>query len=128
EILEKVKYLNFNILMEGILASTVFSTYRDIFYAFRDEHFITRQPVVFTIVPPFETIKARVLHRNGGKEVKWDQVEGKYDTVKRNAQKFKDAGLLSLVVDNSEVEIYNTVDWFLGTLERMGVGWNETVE
>lgn len=121
EVLEKVKYLDLHILLEGILASTVFSTYRDIFYQFEQEHFITRKAVVYNILPPFETVKERVRKRNGGKEVKWEQVEGKYRTVERNATKFRESGLTSIVVDNSEVAINSTVDWFLEELEKEGI-------
>lgn len=128
ELLEKVKYLNLNILLEGILASTVFSTYRDIFYKFENEHFVTRKAVVFSILPPFEEVKERVKKRNGGKEVKWEQVESKYNTVKRNADKFKEAGLLSLVVDNSDIRIDNTVDWFLNELKKEGIVYHEVAE
>lgn len=126
EILEKVKYLDANILLEGILASTVFSTYRDIFYQFEKEHFVTRKAVVYNIIPPFEEVKKRVLKRNGGKEVKWEQVESKYRTVKNNANKFDEAGLLSLTVDNSGVDIDDTVDWFMEELRKQGVEYNET--
>lgn len=117
-ILSLVHYLPYSILMEGILASTVYSTYADLFAEYQEKS-PKRKVIVFNIILPFDVIKERVLKRNGGKEVKWEQLESKLRTVTKNAKKFEDAGFTSLVVDNSEIEIEETLDWFFGLINEV---------
>lgn len=119
-ILSKLNELPYNIVMEGILASTVFSTYADLLKKYAEDA-TERKGIVLNILPPFEVVKERLLTRNGGKEVKWEQVESKYNTVKKNHQKFLDAGLNSLSVDNSNITIEDTLDWFFKIIEKENV-------
>lgn len=112
DIIDLVSKLPYNIVFEGILASTVFSTWRDVLLKHQNEEEVKRKAYVINLLPPFEVVKERLLKRNGGKEVKWEQVESKYRTVKKNATKFAESGLTSLEVDNSGITIEETLDWF----------------
>lgn len=105
--------LDFNILMEGIICSTVRGSYLDFFKSINDEMDKPREIMVFTLLPPFETCLARIQSRNGGKEIKTDQVQSKYNTVKKNVRLFQEAGVTSLTGDNSTISKAETLGWFL---------------
>ena len=114
-----ISYLNllpYHIIYEGILASTVFSTHRDILKGLEDG-VTKRKATILNIVPPFDLIRKRILSRNGGNnDVKWEQIEGKYKTVKKNHPKFVDAGLNSIIVSNEDVKLEETTKWFLNLI------------
>lgn len=110
--------LPFNILMEGVISSTIFSTYADLFNRISAES--ERDVVIATLLPGLETCIQRIQSRNGGKEIKTEQVEFKYTTVQKNVQKFLDAGLNSIVLDNSKISLEQTREWFLGELGMQG--------
>lgn len=113
KILSYLNLLPYHIIYEGILASTVFSTHRDILQQM-ESGVAKRKATILNIIPPFDLIRERILKRNGGNNnVKWEQIEGKYKTVKNNHPKFVDAGLNSIVVDNSEITLEETTNWFL---------------
>ena len=109
---------NFNILMEGVLASTVRGTYISLFQDMLQQHKTQRQVTIFNIIPPLEVCLQRIQQRNGGKPIKSELVENKQKVVQRNHQQFLNAGLRSLVVDNSEVTLDNTLDWFFGCISN----------
>lgn len=117
QMLQLLWCLPFNIIMEGVIASTIYSTYADLFNEYKT-HKIKREIGVMNLLPPFEVIKDRLEKRNGGKEIKWEQVESKYRTVKKNAQKFLEAGLISWEADNSGIERDETLGWFLEQVEE----------
>lgn len=106
--------LPFNILLEGVIASTIFSTYADLFNQININH--ERDVIVASLLPPLNTCLQRIQSRNGGKEVKCDQVEFKYNTVKKNVEKFRNAGLNSIELDNSQIELKDTKNWFLDAI------------
>jgi len=116
DILALVHFLPYSIIMEGILASTVYSTYAELFETYKEKA-PKREVIVFNIIPEFDVIKERVLKRNGNKEVKWEQLESKWRTVKKNAGKFREAGFKSLEVDNSGIQIEDTLDWFFDLID-----------
>ena len=99
-----------NILMEGIMASTVYKTYADLFSELNNTN--SRKVLVFNLVPPLSTCLDRIQSRNGGKPIKSELVEGKWKTVCRNHEKFSDAGFTSIKADNSEIHIGDTLSWF----------------
>ncbi len=111
DIMALVHFLPYSIIMEGILASTVYSTYAELFETYQNKA-PKRKVIIFNIIPEFDVIKERVLKRNGNKEVKWEQLESKWRTVKKNAGKFREAGFTSLEVDNSGITIEETLNWF----------------
>ena len=94
------KYPDYNLIMEGIICSTVFSTYRDLFLE-AEAKYPNVQVHVVHLLPPLEVCIQRVQERNGGKEVKEDLIADKYGKVQRTVQTFKDAGLNSWAWDNS---------------------------
>lgn len=112
EVLDAIWELPFSILMEGVISSTIFSTYADLFKELETRTMPSRKIGVMNLLPPLELIEKRIQKRNGGKEIKFDQVESKWRTVKKNAEKFKEAGLISWEADNSGIELGETVDWF----------------
>lgn len=113
---DAVKYLwklNYHLIMEGIMASTVRQTYIDLFNGLNQEEKFTRNIVIYNILPPLQVCLDRIQKRNGGKAIDNSGVENKWKTVQRNAGHFSQAGFISLLVDNSQVEYKDTISWFL---------------
>ena len=102
------KYPKYDVLMEGIIASTIRSTYIELFDSYegrvQDGDINPRKIIVVNFLPPLETCLERVSERNGGKPVKEDQIASKWRTVARNVQHFRDAGITTLKVDTSKVK------------------------
>lgn len=100
-------YPDYDILMEGVIDSTIFSTYADLFNGYQlliDSGRISpRKIIILNYLPPLDVCISRVYERNGGKPVKEEQIESKWNSVYRNADKFREAGLRSLKWDNSKV-------------------------
>lgn len=113
--LELLYSLPYNILMEGVIASTIFSTYAELFQRLNEQLF-ERDLVIFTLLPPVETCCERVAKRNGGKPIKQQLIQQKWRMVRNGANKFKDAGFNVMILDNSEVDFEDTRKWFLTTL------------
>lgn len=95
-------YPEYNILMEGILPSTVYSTYEELFHKVQ-ESYPERTVIVLNLIPPLEECLKRIQARNGGKPIKEDLVASKWATVAKNADKFSEAGIISLKWDNSQI-------------------------
>lgn len=95
-------YPEYHILMEGVLPSTVFSTYASLFQEIQ-EKYPEREVIVLNLMPPVEECLRRIQERNGGKPIKEDLVRSKWATVAKNADKFSEAGILSLKWDNSKI-------------------------
>lgn len=95
------KYPSYNILMEGIIASTTYSTYRDWFYEIQDKYPQTRIVLLF-FIPPLETSIQRVYERNDGKLVKEDVIKVKHVKVSRDFEKFKHDGFCVKKIDTSK--------------------------
>lgn len=112
--LEMVWNLPYNILMEGVISSTVYSTYSELFKKVNADN--SRHVTIVTLAPPVETCLARIQIRNGGKPIKSEQVEGKYRTMLRNHEKFTADGFECLKLDNSKIKLEETRDWFLTSL------------
>lgn len=96
------RFPEYHILMEGVISSTVFSTYAQLFSQVQ-ERYPERQVIIVSLLPPLDTCLERIQQRNGGKSIKEEQVASKWHTVARNADKFAEAGILSLKWDNSQV-------------------------
>ncbi|MNW28296.1 hypothetical protein D3C74_51180 [compost metagenome] len=113
----------FSILMEGVISSTIFSTYAELFKNLETRENPKRSIGIMNLVPPLETALARVQSRNGGKLVDTKAITSKWNTVDRNADKFLAEGLNSWKSDNSGIELEETADWFLTELaENMKFG------
>lgn len=110
-------YPSYDILMEGIIASTIRSTYIDMFkdYQKRSRNGLIDPPrtiIVVNFLPPLKTCIKRVKERNGGKPVKEDQIESKWNTVMRNVPYFREAGLKTLKVNTAKIKKDEMVDKF----------------
>lgn len=109
--------LPYNILMEGVISSTIFSSYADLF--FEANHDGSRYVVIATLLPPLQVCIDRVQKRNGGKEVKTQLIADKYGVMQRNLVKFQDAGFECIKLDNSKIALEDTKDWFLSELNKL---------
>lgn len=93
------KFPEYNLMLEGVLASTVFSTYAELFKLAKKKY-PEHEVYIVSLLPPLNTCLKRIQKRNGGKPIKEDLVESKWRTVQRNVQKFEHSGLTSLIWDN----------------------------
>lgn len=121
--LKMVWKLPYNILMEGVISSTIFSTYAELFKSVNQNN--ERDVVIATLLPGLQTCLDRVQKRNGGKAVKTEQIASKYAIMERNLKKFQNAGFNCLVLDNSNIELEETREWFLSNL---GIKYEEVTK
>lgn len=111
--LELVWRLPYHIIAEGVISSTIKSTYSKLFATLKSKHpEYEREVVVVSLVTPLEVCLERVQNRNGGKPVKSEQIEAKWKIVERNVQYFKDEGYHSIALDNSNLTVEDTLEWF----------------
>ena len=107
----------YDILMEGIMASTIRSTYIDLFHEIEDTY-KGLKVLIISLLPPVEIAISRVYKRNGGKPIKEDAVRGKWETVERNVKYFADAGFDSIRVNSAKVKKSQMLPAFLKTVEK----------
>lgn len=109
----------YDILMEGIMASTIRSTYIDLFHDIEDYYGDDApQVMILSLLPPVDVAISRVYERNGGKPIKEDQVAGKWATVERNVAAFAEAGFISIRVDSAKVKKGSMLKAFLKTVDK----------
>lgn len=112
------KYPEYNVLMEGILAATTYSTYVQMFKEVQEDFNV--QPVIYYFMPPVETCIERIRKRNGGKPFKEELVQDKYVTMQRGIKKFKQAGDFPVfVVDNSDMSKKAVIAQFFADMEEV---------
>lgn len=109
-------YPDYDILMEGILCSTVFSSYSNLFHEIENQ--TNRQVMILSLLPPLETCLERIQNRNGGKPIKEDLVAGKRGSVARSHEKFKQEGFICIKVDSSRIHKERMLKAFLKTVEK----------
>lgn len=107
----------YDVLMEGIMASTIRSTYIDLFHEI-EGNYKGLKVLIVSLLPPVEVAISRVYKRNGGKPIKEDAVRGKWETVERNAKYFADAGFDSIRVNSAKVKKSQMLGAFLKTVEK----------
>lgn len=114
---------DYNVLMEGIMASTIRSTYIDLFHEVED-YYTSRgeklKVIILSLLPPVEVAISRVYSRNGGKPIQEEAVRGKWETVSRNVKAFREAGFTSVRVDSSRVTKDRMLSAFLKTVRKHG--------
>lgn len=113
EVLTKVWHdTNSNILMEGIVVSSSYGFYADLFRELVgvDDK---RDVMIMNLVMELDDLEKRIMARNGGKQIKMHYVKGKQDTVKRNIPKFEEDGFNSWTTNNRDVPYEDMVDWYL---------------
>ena len=109
----------YNVLMEGIMASTIRSTYIDLFHEV-EEYYDDLKVLVISLLPPVEVAISWVYSRNGGKPIQEDAVRGKWETVARNVSAFREAGFTSVRVDSSKVPKDKMLKVFLKSVRKHG--------
>lgn len=107
----------YDILMEGILASTTFSSYAELFKTVEAKYPETKV-IIVSLMPPVEVAIDRVYQRNGGKPVKEELIQAKWGMVFRSHKKFKDAGFTTVKVDSSKVSKDKMLSAFLRTINK----------
>ena len=111
----------YDILMEGIMASTIRSTYIDLFHDIEDYYGDDApQIMILSLLPPVDVAISRIYKRNGGKPIKEEAVRGKWETVSRNVKAFREAGFTSVRVDSSRVTKDRMLSAFLKTVRKHG--------
>lgn len=110
----------YNVLMEGIMASTIRSTYIDLFQEVQDYYGDDLTIMIISLLPPVEVAISRVYSRNGGKPINEEAVRGKWETVARNVAAFGEAGFTSVRVDSSKVPKHKMLKAFLKTVRKYG--------
>ena len=113
--------LPYNIIMEGIMASTVRQTYIDLFKSMNANN-EPREIIIYNILPPLQTCLDRIQERNGGKPIKEEQVASKWRTVDKNADAFAAEGFTSIKVSNAEISREDTLEWYYNNIgEQMPI-------
>lgn len=109
----------YDVLMEGIMASTIRSTYIDLFHEVEDYYGRKRlKVIVMSLLPPVDVALSRVYKRNGGKPINEAAVAGKWNTVARNVSAFAEAGFTSIKVNSAKVKKRNMLPAFLKTVDK----------
>lgn len=109
-------YPDYDIIMEGILCSTVFSSYSELFHIIENQ--TGRQVMILSLLPPLEVCLERIQSRNGGKPIKEDLVAGKRVSVARSHEKFKQEGFTCVKVDSSRVPKERMLNAFFKTVNK----------
>ena len=112
------EFQGYNILMEGIMASTIRSTYVNLFHEIEQDWPI--RVIILNLLPPVEVAISRVYSRNGGKPINEEAVRGKWETVAKNAKIFSDEGFISIRVDSSKIKKKNMLRAFFVTVKKHG--------
>lgn len=98
------KYPQYHLIMEGIISSTIFSTYFELFKA-AESLYPDRKTVVLWLNPDVGICLDRIQQRNGGKPIKEELVRNKARTIARACAKFKDRGIEVISWDNSKYKL-----------------------
>lgn len=110
----------YNVLMEGIMASTIRSTYIDLFQEVQECYGDNLTIMIVSLLPPVEVAISRVYSRNGGKPINEEAVRGKWETVAKNVAAFREAGFISLKVNSAKVPKEKMLSAFLKTVRKYG--------
>lgn len=108
-------YPDYDILMEGVIASTIKSTYATLFQSLESQG---HQVLIMAFVPPLSVCLERIQQRNGGKPIKEDLVENKWRSVNSGVEYFRQAGITTLRIDTSKCSKENMLKNFLRTVEK----------
>jgi hypothetical protein len=108
-------YPDYDIIMEGVIASTIKSTYAELFKQLEE---YGHQVLIMAFVPPLEVCLARIQQRNGGKPIKEDLVESKWHSVNSGVDYFRAQGLTCLRIDTSKCSKESMLKNFLKTVEK----------
>lgn len=112
----------YNVLMEGIMASTIRSTYIDLFQEVQDYYGDDLTIMIISLLPPVEVAISRVYSRNGGKPINEEAVRGKWETVARNVAAFGEAGFTSLKLNTAKIPKERMLKAFFKKVRQVGGG------
>ena len=110
----------YNVLMEGIMASTIRSTYIDLFREVQDYYGDDLTIMIISLLPPVEVAISRVYSRNGGKPINEGAVRGKWETVARNVAAFGEAGFTSITLNTAKIPKERMLRVFLKKVRKVG--------
>lgn len=110
----------YNVLMEGIMASTIRSTYIDLFQEVQEYYGDDLTIMIISLLPPVEVAISRVYSRNGGKPINEEAVRGKWETVAKNVSAFAEAGFTSVKVNSAKVPKDRMLEAFFKTVRKYG--------
>lgn len=111
----------YDVLMEGSMASTIRSTYIDLFHEVEDYYWGKGEELkvlIISLIPPVDVALSRVYKRNGGRPINEAAVERKWNTVARNVSAFAEAGFTSIKVNSAKVKKRNMLPAFLKTVDK----------
>lgn len=109
------QYPDYDIVMEGVIASTIKSTYAELFRNLENDG---HQVLIIAFVPPLKVCLERIQQRNGGKPIKEDLVASKWRSVYSGVDYFKAEGLTAIRVDNSKCTKGHMLKKFLKTVDK----------
>lgn len=110
----------YNVLMEGIMASTIRSTYIDLFQEVQEYYGDDLTIMIISLLPPVEVAISRVYSRNGGKPINEEAVRGKWETVARNVAAFGEAGFTSITLNTAKIPKERMLRAFLKKVRQVG--------
>lgn len=110
----------YNVLMEGIMASTIRSTYIDLFHEVQEYYGDDLTIMIISLLPPVEVAISRVYSRNGGKPINEEAVRGKWETVARNVAAFGEAGFTSITLNTAKIPKERMLRVFLKKVRQVG--------
>lgn len=105
------EYPDYNILMEGIICSTIRSTYISLFTEVKESYDI--KVVVIGLTTPLQTCLDRIQERNGGKPIKEELVAAKERMIHRGFPYFDEAGFRVVRIDTSKYSKAKMIEKFL---------------
>lgn len=108
-------YPEYDIVMEGVIASTIKSTYAKLFTNLEEQG---HQVLIMNFLPPLRECLHRIQQRNGGKPIKEDLVASKRRSVESGVEYFRNTGLTSIKVDTSRCTKENMLRNFMKTVEK----------
>lgn len=109
-------YPEYDIIMEGMFCSTVFSSYSELFHKIEEEAGL--QVLILTLVLPLKECLKRVQLRNNGKPINESLTKRKYDCVVRSHEKFKQEGFTCIKVSSSRVPRERMLKAFIQTVKK----------
>lgn len=108
-------YPEYDLVMEGVIASTIKSTYAELFKSLEKQG---HQVLIMAFLPPLRVCLERIQQRNGGKPIKEDLVESKWNSVESGVAYFRNEGLTAIRIDTSKCSRENMLKNFLKTVEK----------
>lgn len=109
------RYPDYDIVMEGVIASTIKSTYAKLFNSLKEQG---HQILIMAFLPPLEVCLGRIQQRNGGKAIKEDLVASKWRSVNTGVDYFRNEGLNVVRIDTSKCSKNSMLKNFLKTVDK----------